>query len=51
MQVNMNMADALFMAWIAGMWHIAVFWAGYLAGQAQLAGEGAKSRREGEEFL
>ena len=35
--MNMNMADALFMAWIAGMWHIAVFWAGYLAGQAQLA--------------
>lgn len=33
--MNMNIADALFMAWIVGMWHIAVFLAGYIAGQAQ----------------
>ena len=33
--MNMNITDVLFVAWIAGIWHIAVLWAGYLVGQAQ----------------
>ena len=44
--MNMNMADALFMAWIAGIWHIAVFWAGYITGQLAQAAQDEKPTKE-----
>ena len=28
----MTIADGMMLAWVAGIWHIGVFWAGYIAG-------------------
>ena len=46
MPIQMSLADALLACWIAGMWHIAIFWAGYLAGHASQPAHGEKGVRD-----